>query len=127
MHTIKLDTSLNRLIIILEGYFNKHAGEQCISEIVSAVNQLKPGFDIITDISEFRGSKKECDDFFWSAFTFMKIKSARHIIRVIGSSKQALIKFAAETKLIDNYQVRYVPTLKDAEELLLHLKNRDYR
>lgn len=119
MHTIRLDKDMNRLIVILKGSFNKSEGEQCVNDIVFSVNQLKRGFDVINDISEFQGSDEKCEDFFLNSFMLLKIKGVRNIIRVVGASKKALLKFATETKLIDNYPVQCVPTMKDAENILM--------
>lgn len=118
MHTILPDKNKNRLTVILKGNFNKSEGEKCVNEIVSAVNRLRRGFDVITDISEFMGADKKCEEFFLAMCKLMKIRGANHIIRVVGASKQALVTFATETLLVDNYTVKYVPTMKEAEELL---------
>lgn len=118
MYTVQVDKNQNILKITLKDNFNKSDGERCISEIVSAVNRLRRGFDVITDISAFKGSEKKCEDFFLASCKLMKRRGANHIVRVVGASKEALVKFAMETKLIDNYPVKYVPTLKDAEKLL---------
>ena len=52
----------------------------------------------------------------------VKEKGAKHIIRVVGSSKFALRIFAKFANLIDNLKISYVPTIEKAEELLTKQK-----
>lgn len=118
MYVVKADKSRNRLTIVLKGTFNKTEGERCLQETIAAVNRLKRGFDIINDISEFTGSDKKSEEFFQCSCKLMKIRGANHIIRVVGASKEALVKFATVTVHIDNYPVKYVPSMEDAEKFL---------
>ena len=118
MYEIKLDKTANRLSIILSGSIGKLEGEKCAAEIVGAVNQLKRGFDVITDISHYKTADKKSEEFFKGTLKFMKIRGVRNVVRVVGGSKEALVKFAQVTKQVENYHVKYVPTMEEAEKLL---------
>ena len=118
MHDIRPDVEKNRLTLTLKGVFNKREGEQCVTDIVSAVNQLKRGFDVITDISEFEGSDKKSDEFLQGVLKFLVIRGVKRVIRVVGGSREALVKFARVTIQLDKYPVQYVPTMGDAEKIL---------
>ena len=52
------------------------------------------------------------------AIKFLKMRGVNNVIRVVGNSKEALVKFATVTKEVAHYEVKYVPTMEDAEKLL---------
>lgn len=118
MYEFNVETVKNRLITKLSGNIGKLEGEKILRELVNAVAGLQPGFDVITDISGYESANRKNEDLLVRTIEFLKLKGVRHVIRVVGGSKIALVKFAQVTKNVGNYPVRYVPTMEDAFRLL---------
>lgn len=118
MYTINVDKDKNRLIIVLQGTIGKIESEKIAREMVVAINQLKRGFDVINDISHYEAADKKSEDIFKSTIEFLKIRGVKNVVRVVGGSKAALVKFAAVSKSVSNYAIRYVPTMEAATQLL---------
>jgi hypothetical protein len=118
MYEIDVDKEKNRLTIVLQGTISKAEALKANREIVSAVTHLKRGFDVINDISKYETTEKKNEELFVQSIKFLKMRGVNNVIRVVGNSKEALVKFATVTKEVAQYNVKYVPTMEDAEELL---------
>ena len=118
MYDIIVDKEKNRLTVSISGTIGKIEGEKIAREMVAAINQLKRGFDVINDISRYETADKKSEDIFKSTIEFLKIRGVRNVVRVVGGSKAALVKFADISKGVTNYQIRYVPTMDAAIQLL---------
>lgn len=118
MYKITLDKSNNRLTVILQGNIGKIEGEKAGREIVAAVNQLRRGFSVITDISLFENASEKNNEILRNSMKVMKIRGAGTIVRVVGGSKAGLLRFAQTTKEVPGYSVQYVPTIDAAITLL---------
>lgn len=118
MYEIKFDLANNRLTIILGGTIGKVEGERIGRELVHALNQLKRGFDVITDFSGYTSSDIKNDDILKRSIEFIKLRGVRKVVRVVGGSKEGLVKFAQITQSIEKYDVKYVTTRIAAEEFL---------
>ncbi len=118
MYDITVDKEKNRLVVILRGTIGKIESEKIAREMVTACNQLKRGFDVINDISSYEAADKKSEDVFKTVIEFLKIRGVKNVVRVVGGSKMALMKFADITKKVANYTVRYVPTMAEAEKVL---------
>jgi hypothetical protein len=51
---IRTDLPKNRLYVILKGFFPDEAARQASDKTIAEVKKLRPGFAVITDISEFK-------------------------------------------------------------------------
>jgi hypothetical protein len=118
MYDIAVNKEKNRLVVILRGTIGKIESEKIAREMVVACNQLKRGFDVINDISAYETADKKSEDVFKNMVEFLKIRGVKNVVRVVGGSKMALMKFADITKKVANYTVRYVPTMEEAEKVL---------
>ena len=118
MYEITADRERNRLVVTLRGTIGKIESEKIAREMVVVCNQLKRGFDVINDISQYEDADKKSEDIFKNMIEFLKIRGVRSVVRVVGGSRGALMKFADVTKGVSRYTVRYVPTFADAEKLL---------
>ncbi|MBN1757093.1 MAG: hypothetical protein JW863_02180 [Chitinispirillaceae bacterium] len=118
MYELIVDTANNRLTVILSGIIGKMESEKIAREMVAACSRLKRGFDVINDISRYEAADKKSEDVFKGVIEFFKIRGVRKVIRVVGGSKAALVKFADVTKTVSNYTVQYVPTMEAAVKLL---------
>ena len=118
MYELIVDAVKNRLTIRIGGTIGKIEGEKIAREMVTVCNQLKRGFDVINDISGYETADKKSEEVFKGVIEFLKVRGVRKVVRVVGGSRAALMKFADVTKTVNNYTVQYVPTMQDAEKLL---------
>ena len=49
----RVDTAKNRLYIKISGFFRSKDGPQALADLEAALDRLQPGFDTVTDLSEF--------------------------------------------------------------------------
>lgn len=85
MHKAMADPEKNRLTIILEGLMNADEAKQAADEVSSALGTLKPGMDIINDISKFKPSSEETQAEIVRAQQSAVKAGAKRVIRVIES------------------------------------------
>lgn len=85
MHKVTADPEKNRLTIILEGLMNADEAKQAADEVSSALGTLKPGMDIINDISKFKPSSEETQAEIVRAQQSAVKAGAKRVIRVIES------------------------------------------
>lgn len=109
----------NRLYILIEGVVDKAAAESLVTSIFQETTRLKPGFDVITDLSKMKIGFPSAALYLRNAMEFLKSRSVRHTVRVVGNSKSALMQFARATNAFRaKYRVSYVTTMEEAEKKL---------
>ena len=59
MQTLRIDKEKNRLYVVLTGFIDAEEMKANSDETIELTKQLKPGFDVITDISNFKPTKPE--------------------------------------------------------------------
>ena len=118
MYKVKTDLEKNRLTIILAGFISADEAATVRDAIVSEVSKLTPGFDVINDISNFRLGQDQAGTVLKEIIKYLISKGVKKVIRVVGASQTGLIQFANHTGEVSAYNVKYVPTLKDAENFL---------
>lgn len=118
MYKVKTDPEKNRLLLTLTGLVTLEEALAIKEVIAKEVPKLTPDFDVINDISNFRLGQEQAGRIMMEIIKFCIAHKVGRVIRVVGASQSALIQFANFTGKIDSYNVRYVPTLRDAETML---------
>jgi hypothetical protein len=91
MHETKADPDRNRLYVTLKGRMTGKDAKQASARVISDLKKLKPGFDVITDISEFEPvTQKETELLVQAHKLFIK-KGVGRVTRVIGSELKAVV------------------------------------
>jgi hypothetical protein len=54
MYSIRVDLDRNRLYVTLVGFFSLAEIKKCGDETIEATKHLRPGYDVITDITQFK-------------------------------------------------------------------------
>jgi len=117
MFTIRADIDKNRLYCTLNGFFKYEEMKECTDKTIEECKKLKPGFDVITDISQFKAVGQDALDEVMRAQAFFKEHGVRHAIRVEGGSKLTNIQFSRLGKSVD-YVPQVVETMAEAEKIL---------
>ena len=86
-------------------------------ETIAAARQLKPGYDIITDISRFKVGDQGVAAEIERAQKFFVESGARRGVRIVGSSALSGMQFR-RTAGEAHYSSVNVATMEDAEKLL---------
>lgn len=114
---IRADIARNRLYLVLDGFFQDDelvkAADKCISEGA----KLKPGFDVINDISNFKPASPKGAEEIKRAQIFIKQNGVKRVIRVVGEAVLAQAQFDRQSKGA-GYSADTAATLADAERIL---------
>ncbi len=118
MYKVKAEVEKNRLIITLSGFISADEAAIVKEAIISETAKLTPGFDVINDISNFRLGQDQAGAVLKEIIKYLISKKVNKVVRVVGASQTGLIQFANHTGEVGAYNVKYVPTTKDAENFL---------
>ncbi|GEM_PF-2471807 len=118
MQQIKVDTIKNVMYIFLKGFLNESEVKEAVSQIKRGADQLKPGFVIINDISDFFPVSRKVSDEINKVQAYVSQKGCKKTIRVVGNvlSKHQVKKCHEAAQA--GYEVIEVDTLDEAERYL---------
>jgi hypothetical protein len=117
MHSVAADADRNRLYIRLVGFFSVDEIRKCNEEIFAATKALKPGYRVVTDISEYKAGSPEVAREIEAAQAHFVSTGAGMGVRILGPSGLSgmqLKRTAGEA----GYSSTNVETMEDAERLL---------
>lgn len=117
MYTINTDAVKNRLYVTLVGFFDYMTMKECTDKTIEEVSKLKPGFDVITDLSEFKPVGQDTLDEISRGQAFFKKTGIRHGVRIVGKAALTSSQFNRLGKAVD-YNPNIVATMEEAEKLL---------
>jgi hypothetical protein len=117
MYTVKMDPLRNRLYVTMSGHMLPREMKDCTDRTISAARKLKPGYDVITDISRCQVLTHETLAEVKRAQEYLARFSAGHSLRVRGGAILTSIQFANAGKSM-SYLPCTVATIADAERYL---------
>jgi len=117
MYTIRVDAIKNRLYVTLAGYFTLEEMTRCGDETIEATAKLRPGYDVITDITQFKAGPPEVAKDIARVQAHFRKSGARQGVRIVGGNVVSGMQFR-RTSAQAVYNSVNVPTLEAAEELL---------
>jgi hypothetical protein len=117
MYIVRRDVKNNRLYITLSGVISIADAGKIKEEMFNEIAELQPGFDIINDMSKFIRGEDAAGIILQNIISHLTDKKVRQIIRIVGPSKTGLMQFA-KNSITNDIEIKYVPTLKEAEKLL---------
>ena len=108
----------NRLHVTLVETITKRDASSLYTEIRFCVADLKPGFDVITDLTRCRIAHISGLPSFVKVREFLLAKEVGTIVRIVGKGKLIFKQFQRITGNKSGYNIVYVSTLQEAEEAL---------
>ncbi len=117
MFAIRADIQKNRLYVKFVGFFDYNEMKASTDKTIEEAKKLKPGFDVINDVSEFKPAGQDMLKEIERAQSYLKKAGVRHGIRVEGKAKLTNIQFSRIGKTVD-YVADIVETMEEAEKLL---------
>ena len=102
MYQIRTDIEKNRLYITLTGRITAKESKKAASRVMENLKVLKPGFDVVTDISEFEPVTQKEAEILIQVHKALIESGVNRIVRVIGRELKATvgkIQFERASKL----------------------------
>jgi hypothetical protein len=114
---IRADVMKNRLYLILAGFFDDSEMTGVADKCIAEVKKLKPGFDIINDISQCKSASDKGILELMRAQTFIKQSGVNKVVRITGDIiTQA--QFSRQGKEA-GYDALTAASIADAEKMLV--------
>lgn len=85
MYNIQIDTNNNRIYLQLKGYLQDDELLEASNKVKNGCDELRPGFDIINDISEFRPATQKGKELIKDAQVYVLNKGVNRVVRVVGN------------------------------------------
>jgi hypothetical protein len=117
MYTIRANPRKNRLYVTLSGFFHYQEMKECTDKTIEESKKLKSGYDVITDISQFKPVGQKTLEEVKRGQEYFTKSGVRYAMRVRGAAILAATQFARTGKTM-NYLPATVATIADAEMYL---------
>lgn len=115
---IKTDIKKNRLYITLPTSVNTKELERIYSDIRFGIADLKPGFDVVTDLSNCSVGHLSAVPLLWKITSYLTAHQVGRVVRVVGNMGLILRQLIALSVKFQCYKPVYVLTMEEAEEEL---------
>ena len=121
MYDVKIDKDRNRIYILLKGFMSSEEIKEAVDLVKENVKHLQPGFDDITDISDFRPATTEGTLQIKNAQEFLSNAGMRSVVRIVKSSitSSQFKRLAREAHV--KYHVFEAGSIEEAEKFLNNL------
>jgi hypothetical protein len=114
---IKADLWKNRLYLVLQGFFSDEEAKEVADKTIQEIRKLKPGFDIINDISNYKPmSQRGADEIKRAQIVAFQCGVGR-VIRVVPTTTIGAMQFARKSKEV-GYDAELAPSIEEAENML---------
>ncbi|WP_163338291.1 PilZ domain-containing protein [Desulfopila sp. IMCC35008] len=123
--TVKADIKKNRLYFTIEGRLTKKKLDSLYTDVRFCVADLKPGFDVITDLTKCSLSSLSGLPTFMKIANYLITNEVGYVVRVVEDGHlifRQIINFAEK---FQGYETITVSTLEEAEETLENAVRRD--
>ncbi len=114
---VRADIAKNRLYMIVGGFFTDEEMVKAVDQVIEGIKKLKPGFDIINDISEFRPATPQGAEEMKRAQLFAKSAGVGRVIRIVKSAVLGQMQFTRKSKEA-GYAGETAASIREAEEML---------
>ena len=114
---IQVSIPKNRIYLGLDGYFDDQAAGRAADESIAGFRKLRPGFDVVTDISQFKPASPQAAEHILRAQRVLKELQAGRIVRVVGSNVLAKMQMQ-RTGTQAGLEAEYAATREEAERML---------
>ena len=113
---VKADTTANRVYVTLRGFSSDEEMQSHVSRVASEVRKLKPGFVMISDISNMKPATPNGTKMLQDIMQLYRKQGIARIIRIVGEDVIAKGQFNRIAKDA-GIEVHYVTSHAEAEKL----------
>lgn len=121
---VRADKPRNRLYVTVGGKIGKADLDGFFEEMQSRVADVRPGFAVITDLTDCHHSHLAAIPIFRKIMNYLIDNGVREVIRVVNTKNLIYRQALNLASRIQGYQPAYVKTLDEAEALLSRPKKR---
>ena len=122
---VTADLKRNRLYITFSSTAKKKDLEKVYTDIRFCVADLKPGFDVITDLTQCTIGHLGGISTLRKIMAFLVVNKVDRVVRIAGKMSLVLKQLLGITAKFQGYQPIYVTTGEEAEETLSKSAHRD--
>lgn len=115
----------NRLHITIAGKLSRENLDKLYTEIRFCVNDLKPGFVVITDLSECTIGFLSAIPIFRKITNYLVANKVGRVVRVVDEKKVVLQQLINLTAKIPGYKADHFHSLEEAETAISNSEDRD--
>jgi hypothetical protein len=108
----------NRLYLCLRGYMRDEEAAVAADRVLDEVRKLKTGFDVITDMSEFKPASAAGAEQFVRVQKTYKDRGVGRVIRIVGGNVLGKMQAARTTSEAGGLAVEYASSRAEAERML---------
>lgn len=116
--TVTADIKKNRLSITIACDINKKVLEKVYTDVRFCVADLKPGFDVVTDLSKCTIGHLNGIPILRKIMAYITAREPGSVIRIIGKTSLVFKQLINFTSRFHSYKPVYVASLEEAEERL---------
>jgi len=115
---IQVSIPKNRIYLGLEGYFDDEAAEKAADQIIAGLQQLRPGFDVVSNISEFKPATPQAAEHIVRVQKALKEMGFRRIVRVVAGNALGKMQMQRTATQAGGLDAEYAATREEAERML---------
>ena len=116
--TVKADIRKNRLVFTFHGWIRKKDLDSLYTDTRFCVADLKPGFQVITDLSNCTFGSLNCLSTYRKIMAFLMEKQAGQIVRITRKSSLIHKQIINISARLQGYKPTYVTSMEEAERVL---------
>jgi len=116
--TVTADIKKNRLSITIACNITKKELEKIYTDVRFCVADLKPGFDVVTDLSQCTFGHLNGVPTLRKIMAYLTTKEPGAVVRIIGETSLVFKQLLGFTSRFHSYKPIYVASLAEAEEKL---------
>jgi hypothetical protein len=118
-YDVHADVVRNRLYVVLDGFFSDEEAKEVTDLVIGEIDKLRPGFDVINDISKFKPLTPAGVQEIARAQRFTEAKGVRRIVRISSESVIGGMQFERVShKSYDHSQANFASSVEEAEHML---------
>jgi len=119
MYEIISNPTKNRIYFRMEDFLNDEEVREAVDKMIEEIGKLKPGFDIINDLSTFKPVSPEGAKEIERMIQFSNTRNVRHVIRITGPHILSQMQFDRINRMYGSSNVtEYVTSREEAERRL---------
>jgi hypothetical protein len=122
---VRADVKRNRLYITLSCDPNKNVLAKVYIDVRFCVADLKPGFDVITDLSQCTIGHLNGISTLREIMNYLIANQVGEVVRILGKKSLLFKQLIKITTIFQGYSVAYVATLDEAEDKLTNSARRN--
>ncbi len=113
----RADPAKNRLYVVLQGFIPAEEAKDAADVTIAEAKKLRPGFDIINDISTAKATSEQGVMELLRCQTFLKERGVGRVIRVVPETTVGSMQIARTSRQA-GYDADIASTMEEAESML---------